>query len=77
MKNNKGAISIEMIVTVIVIIVLVGIAIFMLTGENGVFVPNNQENTVTTNEVKEQNAVNTNEVQDAQGENTALTVPVE
>ena len=50
MKNNRGAISIEMIITVIVLIILAGISIFMLTGENGLFVPkNNQEQTQNTN----------------------------
>ena len=86
MKNNRGAISIEMIITVIVIIVLVGIAIFMLTGENGIFVPKDKENAVTTNELKEQNVtdnqntVSNNETQEqntTNDENILITVPVE
>jgi len=86
MKNNRGAISIEMIITVIVIMVLVGVAIFMLTGENGLFVPKDKENTVTTNELKEQNetenenTVINNETQEqntTNNENILITVPVE
>jgi len=72
MKNNRGAISIEMIITVIVIILLVGIAIFMLTGENGLFVPKDNENNAITNEIN-------NNVQEPNTNNSenALTVPVE
>ena len=78
MKNNRGAISIEMIITVIVIMLLVGVTIFMLTGENGLFVPNNKENTV--NELKEQNVTdnqNTVTNNDEQNQNMLITVPVE
>ena len=76
MKNNKGAISIEMILTVIVLIVLGGICIFMLTGDNGLFVPveneqrQEEKNNIDTTKDAEQtsNADNT-----VNGENTAQT----
>jgi len=72
MKNNRGAISIEMIITVIVMILLAGICIFMLTGENGLFVPKDNENNAITNEIN-------NNVQEPNTNNSenALTVPVE
>ena len=57
MKNNKGAISIEMIITVIVILVLLGICVFMLTGEEGIFVPKKDE------QVQENNITETNQTQ--------------
>ena len=78
MKNNRGAISIEMIITVIVIMLLVGVTIFMLTGENGLFVPKDNENAV--NELKEQNVTdnqNTVTNNDEQNQNMLITVPVE
>lgn len=79
MKNNRGAISIEMIITVIVIILLVGVTIFMLTGENGLFVPKGEDNSATTNELPEQNVMS-NETQNqntTNNKNALITVPVE
>lgn len=74
MKNNRGEITIMMIVTVIVLIILGGVCIFMLTGENGLFVPKNQEQNVQ----ETNNTVNANNVQnEINNENQALTVPVE
>lgn len=69
MKDNRGEITIPMILTGIILIVVVGICIFMLTGENGLFVlrteKESQENQIITN-----NTINSDE------ENGALTVPV-
>jgi hypothetical protein len=39
MRNDRGEISIPTILIGIILIVLAGICIFMLTGENGIFVP--------------------------------------
>ena len=59
MKDNRGEISIQMIITVIVLIILGGICIFMLTGDNGLFVPREDGNQVITeNSTNNQNAVN-------------------
>ena len=72
MKDNRGEISIQMIITMIVVLVMAGICVFMLTGEDGLFVPkkdneitnnilNTNEitnNTVDTNETQEQNVTN-------------------
>ena len=49
MKNNRGEITIGMIITVIILIILGGICIFMLTGENGIFVPKRDKVIVNTN----------------------------
>ena len=69
MKDNRGEITIPMILTGIILIVVVGICIFMLTGENGLFVlrteKESQENQIITN-----NTINSDEA------NGALTVPV-
>ena len=77
MKNEAGEITIPTILTVIVLIVLAGICIFMLTGENGLFVPKNyeQESELTNNSVIQENQTQNenNEVED----NEVLTVPVE
>lgn len=65
MKNNRGAISIEMILTIIVILVLGGICIFMLTGDNGIFVPKEEKQIQETNETQNQNAENNENAENA------------
>ena len=75
MKSERGEISIPTILTVIVFIILAGICIFMLTGENGLFVPKRYEENVNNN-----NTVNTqNETQNIENttNNEALTVPMQ
>jgi len=80
MKNNKGEITIPLVVIVIVIIIIGAICIFMLTGENGLFILKEYEvNQDTTN-----NTVNTNQVQNitstentTNNENVVTTLPVE
>lgn len=76
MKNNRGEITIPMILTGIILIVAVGICIFMLTGENGLFILNtekeSQENQLITN-----NTTNSDEQNVTDNENGALIVPAE
>ena len=36
MKNNKGITLIALVITIIVLLILAGISIAMLTGENGI-----------------------------------------
>ena len=79
MKNNRGEITIMMVITVIVLIILGGICIFMLTGENGIFVPKRDAET-TNNTINETNTTNQNEIQEQNvidNVNGTLTVPVE
>lgn len=74
MSNDKGEISIPTILTVIILIILGGICIFMLTGENGLFVPKRYEQNI------ENNIVNTeNETQNVENttNNEVLTVPMQ
>ncbi len=76
MKSNRGEITIQLVIMVIALIILGGVCVFMLTGENGLFVPKGQEpvnanNTSTTNQT-ENTTNSTNEI-----ENGALTVPME
>lgn len=62
MKSEKGEITIHFIVGGIIFIVFIGICIFMLTGENGIFVPkrdNVQNNEITNNTIIETNENNT------------------
>lgn len=76
MKNNRGEISILMIITIISLIIFGGICIFMLTGENGLFIEKEQTNIQqnTNNEVenKEENVVD-----EKNKEDEALTVPMQ
>lgn len=65
MKSEKGEVTIDLVVGAIIFIVFIGVCIFMLTGENGIFVPkrNNVENDeITTNntidEIEENNITN-------------------
>ncbi len=71
MNSNRGEISIQLIITMIVILVMAGICVFMLTGEDGLFVPKKDNeitnNTVNTNEIQEQNVTN--------NENGGVTFP--
>lgn len=82
MKNERGEITIQMVVIGIILIVLVGVCIFMLTGENGLFVlktqNNEPKNEIITNQTinsDEQNVTNNENKND--NENGALVVPVE
>lgn len=79
MKDNKGQITIMMIVTVIVLIILGGICIFMLTGDNGLFVPkeDEKENKSTENEITTNNTLNTEEQNVVNNEDGALMIPLE
>ncbi len=86
MKNEKGQITIMMIITVIVLIIIGGICIFMLTGENGLFIPKRdeektQQNETNTNNIENsdstQNANNIENTNNTQNENGALTVPMQ
>ena len=82
MKNNRGAISIETIITVIVIILLLGVTIFMLTGENGLFVLKDKNDTDEMNKqnVYNQNTVINNDVQNQNNinnENVLITIPAQ
>lgn len=76
MKDNRGEITIPMIITGIVLIIIVGICIFMLTGENGLFVPRT-ENESQENEIITNNTTDLDEQNATDNENGALTVPVE
>ena len=69
MKNERGEITIPAILTTIVLIVLAGICIFMLTGENGLFVPKRYEQNDNT-------VINSNETQNDNNatNNNAITV---
>ncbi len=86
MKNDRGEITIPQIIFVIVLIVLVGVCIAMLTGENGLFVPkgynqnaDNSTNTNTTNtDESNTNTVDTQkptEQEENNNQNGALVVP--
>lgn len=76
MKNNKGQITIMMIVTVIVLIIVVGVCIFMLTGENGLFIPKGyrKENETTQ---ERQNTLNTQAPNLNNTVNETSTIPTE
>ena len=83
MKDNRGEISIQLVITIIILIVMAGICIFMLTGEDGLFVPKKDDeiiiNNVNTNETNEQNITN-NETQETNINNNAngeLIVPAQ
>ena len=66
MKSEKGEITIHFIVGGIIFIVFIGICIFMLTGENGIFVPKRdkiESNEITNNTTIENNdSVEKNEI---------------
>lgn len=76
MKNDRGEITIPMVIVGIVLIIMVGICIFMLTGENGLFVPKT-ENKAQENEVITNNTIDTEKQNVTENENGALTVPME
>lgn len=69
MKDNRGEISIMMIITVICLIIFGGICIFMLTGENGLFIPKRQE-IENKNEIVNENTTNTNQAENNNIEET-------
>ena len=81
MKDNRGEITIMMIIIGIVLIILVGICIFMLTGENGLFVLKSEEQNsidITVQEEEKNNTIYTNEQQNiTNNQDGALTVPVQ
>ena len=77
MKDNRGEITIMMIITVIVLIIFGGICIFMLTGENGLFVLKTKQqnnNNLNTNVQQETTNLNSqNEVNETvEGNNTVV-----
>lgn len=59
MKSEKGEITIHFIVGGIIFIVFIGICIFMLTGENGIFVPKRDK--IENNEITNNTTIETNE----------------
>ena len=76
MKNNRGEISIKMIITVISLIIFGGICIFMLTGDNGLFIPKEYEvHEEKTNNVSNEIENTTNNTN--ANENGSITVPME
>ena len=76
MKSNKGEISVELLITIIVLIVLGGICIFMLTGDNGLFIPKEYEvHEEKTNNVSNEIENTTNNTN--ANENGSITVPME
>ena len=48
MKNNKGITLIALVITIIVLLILAGISIAMLTGDNGLLTKANSAKTETT-----------------------------
>lgn len=83
MKEDRGEISIMMIVVVIVLIIFGAICIFMLTGENGLFIPKrleqNKENTnqnIEQVENEQKDIINEGEKAN-QTENGELTIPMQ
>ena len=48
MKNNKGITLIALVITIIVLLILAGVTIAMLTGDNGILTKTNQAKTNTT-----------------------------
>lgn len=74
MRNDRGEITIPMVIAGIVTIVIVGICIFMLTGENGLFVLKT-ENNRQKDEIITNNAINSQEQNVT--ENETLAVPME
>ena len=70
MRNDRGEMSIPTILIGIILIVFAGICIFMLTGENGIFVPVRYEQNNTT--MNENQTENTNKVEE-QPENAEST----
>ena len=49
MKNQKGITLIALVITIIVLLILAGVTIAMLTGENGILTKAKTENTDTKN----------------------------
>ncbi len=47
MKNNKGITLIALVVTIIVLLILAGVSIAMLTGDNGILGRGQQASTQT------------------------------
>ena len=59
MKSEKGEVTIHLIVGGIIFIVFIGICIFMLTGENGIFVPKKEK--IQNDEITNNTTIETNE----------------
>ena len=49
MKNNKGITLIALVVTIIVLLILAGVSIAMLTGDNGILAQSRKAKTDTAN----------------------------
>lgn len=73
MKNNRGEVTIMMVITVIVLIILGGVCIFMLTGEDGIFVPR-RDVVENDNTVNNKDQVETNNNTENNNENTENNV---
>ena len=56
MKSEKGEVKLEVIITIILLIIFGGICIFMLTGDNGIFVPEKYK-VINNNETTENNTI--------------------
>lgn len=58
MKNNKGNISVGLVLTIIILIILAGVSVAMLTSDDGILVPKDQNEKDKiinqTEEIKEQ-----------------------
>lgn len=76
MKDNRGEITIPFVITGIVLIIIAGICIFMLTGENGLFVPRGYESE-SENEIVNNTTVNEVEQNTVKENNTFTIIPVE
>ena len=48
MTNNKGITLIALVITIIVLLILAGVSIAMLTGQNGILTQANSSKTATT-----------------------------
>ena len=78
MRSNKGEITIQLVITVIVLIVLGGVCIFMLTGANGLFLPKEYgQNQEQTNNISTENEIENVTSNTNVNENGAITVPIE
>ena len=81
MRNERGEISIPTILIVIILIIIGGICVFMLTGEDGLFIPKRYEQNINQNqnENTENNTLtDKDETQKIENttDNNVLTVPM-
>lgn len=56
-KNNKGITLIALVITIVILIILAGITISQLTGENGLFARAKQAKEDTENVTNEENKI--------------------